>query len=544
MVTLTLAFRDKVKTSWKTAFISAVVIGLLVHLYKFTNNFPNHDALYNYYSNQNMVGSGRWFLMIACGFSSYFDLPWITGLFAVLYAALTAVIIVIVFEIENPCTIIISSGLLVSFPAVTETMFFEYTADGYMMAMLFSCLAVLLSRIEIMDNRWCVMLSAVLICLSCAIYQAYVSFALVMAICYFVMELLQNRYERKAYVKWIGIQACVYAVGLVLYYICWIIAMRLQECKPTSYLGIAEIGQINLDTMFSAAKKAIVSLYFFLFEHDFVEHGFTLYGFLSFLSVLLLVIGLIIAVRKSRIYKRSFELILLVCAITVIPFVLYLWMFTSPGVVYGTRMLQAVVLLFIAASVLIEKWSGAKMTDLASLIFVAVIINNAIMANICYGQMERCYERSYANAIELSTRIHLEDNGKAESVVFIGRLKGWYTEEEQNDPSILGLVGPLKKQIRYSYVYGNELTALFLSQYTDFNLSFYLDEGVVCPAFEFLNLDTLSSGNDVLYTPIKGENEGNKWYGYDEIQELGVWPANDSVQLIGDTIFVKLSDVE
>ena len=63
-------YENKVKKSWKTAFYSAFFIGLLVHIYKFTNLLPNADALYNFYSNQNMTASGRWFLSIACGFSS------------------------------------------------------------------------------------------------------------------------------------------------------------------------------------------------------------------------------------------------------------------------------------------------------------------------------------------------------------------------------------------------------------------------------------------------------------------------------------------
>ena len=68
-------YREKIKNTWKIAFYSAFFIGLLVHIYKFTNLLPNHDSLYNFYSSQNMVASGRWFLSIACSLGSYFDLP-------------------------------------------------------------------------------------------------------------------------------------------------------------------------------------------------------------------------------------------------------------------------------------------------------------------------------------------------------------------------------------------------------------------------------------------------------------------------------------
>lgn len=75
-------YHTKIKREWKMAFAVAFFCGLLIHIYKFTNTLPGHDSLFNVYSSQNMVKSGRWFLAIACGFSSYFDLPWIDGLFS------------------------------------------------------------------------------------------------------------------------------------------------------------------------------------------------------------------------------------------------------------------------------------------------------------------------------------------------------------------------------------------------------------------------------------------------------------------------------
>lgn len=32
-------YKDRIKRSWKTIFISTFIIGLFVHIYKFTNNF-------------------------------------------------------------------------------------------------------------------------------------------------------------------------------------------------------------------------------------------------------------------------------------------------------------------------------------------------------------------------------------------------------------------------------------------------------------------------------------------------------------------------
>ena len=115
----------------KRAFVTAFVFTLLVHLYKFTNTLPNHDGMYNVYTSQNMIGSGRWALKYACGLSSYYDLPWVIGLFCCLYIALTAMIIVRLFRVKNPVVSFLCGGFLASSPATIETIFFEFTADGY-----------------------------------------------------------------------------------------------------------------------------------------------------------------------------------------------------------------------------------------------------------------------------------------------------------------------------------------------------------------------------------------------------------------------------
>ena len=151
---LVVFYREKVKPSWKTAFWSAFVLGLLVHIYKFTNMLPNWDGMHNFYNSQNMVATGRWFLPVACSFSSWYDLPWLNGLLSLVYIGITAAMVAEVFHMENPCLVILSSGLLVSFPAITATMAYEYTADGYMLAMVLASLSVCLTRINVLGGGY------------------------------------------------------------------------------------------------------------------------------------------------------------------------------------------------------------------------------------------------------------------------------------------------------------------------------------------------------------------------------------------------------
>ena len=140
--------QTKLRKEHKIAFISTFTISMLIHLYKFANTLPNHDSVYNYYSDQNVLGSGRWALSWACGISSYWDLPWVNGLLSCVFIALTVVVIVALFKLKNPVLIGLIGALLAASPATTETFFFLFTADGYMIAMFLAASSVYLSRIE------------------------------------------------------------------------------------------------------------------------------------------------------------------------------------------------------------------------------------------------------------------------------------------------------------------------------------------------------------------------------------------------------------
>ena len=88
-----------------------------------------------------MVTSGRWFLTVACGISSYFDLKWVNGVLSLLYLALSAVVLVKFFEVKSKIVMGIISALLVTFPAVCATFAYMYTADGYFLALWFAFLS-------------------------------------------------------------------------------------------------------------------------------------------------------------------------------------------------------------------------------------------------------------------------------------------------------------------------------------------------------------------------------------------------------------------
>ncbi|MBQ4145713.1 MAG: glucosyltransferase domain-containing protein, partial [Clostridia bacterium] len=156
---------------WKVCFLAAVLIGMLAHLYKITNWLPNWDSLVFRYHSQNMIALGRWFLPVVCSFSSFYDLPFLNGITAIIFHALGAVCILRIFNIKKKITAGLIGGIVVSVPTVTSVMMYNYVADGYSIAFFISVLAAYYMTKE----KPAYLLSAVFVALSAGIYQAYIT---------------------------------------------------------------------------------------------------------------------------------------------------------------------------------------------------------------------------------------------------------------------------------------------------------------------------------------------------------------------------------
>lgn len=531
-------YREKVKKEWKIAFFSGFWLGLLVHIYKFTNLLPNADALYNFFSSQNMVASGRWLLSVACGFSSRFDLPWVNGVLSLVFMGLTCAMLTEVFRMKNPVLILLSSGLTVSFPAITATMAYEFTADGYMLSMALAALSVCLSRMEYIGKaHWKkLVLSGLCICLSCGIYQAYVSYAFVLAVCYFVTQLLENRQEEKHYWRWIGAQVLIYGGALAGYYLIWKLCLHLQGFAASSYQGIDRVGIMGIGDILTAMKKIISDFVRFFLEWNILDHGVTVYSVLNILFLLFFGAGLLWAGWKREIGKKKSHLVLLVLCVLAMPVGCYVWYLTSPDVIYHALMLQSVSLLYILAAVLLDRWASGRWANLALAVLAAVVVNNSVTANMYYNYMDQSFRKTQATAVELSTRIHLLDDGSVKYVALYGGLDQW-GQEDHFDPEGLRQLGGWKVLSK------NILSPMFLSLYTDFDLSYYRMNGVEYPLVE-LDPNAPAPRDWEFRFPVLPAEEAALLAGTEAVQQMPVWPARDSVQVIGDTVVVKLSEMD
>ena len=501
-------YQTKLRKEYKIAFISTFFIAMLIHLYKFANTLPNHDSVYNYYSDQNVLGSGRWALSWACGISSYWDLPWINGLLSCVFIALTVVVILALFKLKNPVLIGLTGALLSASPATTETFFFLFTADGYMIAMFLAALAVYFSRIE-ETRKSRLLLSGICICISCGIYQAYVSFSLLLAVCYFIDALLQNNHSKQNCFKWILRQSIIYIASLAAYYVIWKLCMHFSGTVANDYQGISEVGKISTGLLVRGLLNSIKTTSLYFLQWDVLAHGFTLYSILSILFLILMAVGLLISCFKSSVWKRKRAVTLLaLCLIAIMPFAC-IWHFTSDHVGYRAMMLQSLTLLYVLTAVLYERWAKPITKNAVCLFLILIVFNNSLMANISYFYMNLCYERTYAEGVEMMAEIHdLQDEYEFDKIAVVGtrifEVQHNNIDPETGNIQITGKIHMLSGLLEKTLLYDSDHTTKYLQA------TFGLE-------LEVLNH---TQRNELLDT--------------DEVQNMGCWPRGNSITVIDD----------
>lgn len=419
-------YKNNIKRTWKTAFFSAFFLFLLVHLYKITNTLPNHDSYFNVYTDQDMTRSGRWFLQFACGISSYHDLDWVIGLLCACWLGLTNAVLTELFDLKNPFVIGLTGAILAACPSTTETLFFGFTADGYLLGLALAALSACLTcRAKTWRHN---VLGGICLCLCCAIYQSCVSFAVVLCICWLVMELLEDRITLKNAWRWIGRHVLVYILALAAYYLIWKAALVFNGEEAVSYQGIDQVGlgSLQIGTMLNSLIQSVMNLLFFFVEWNILEHPITLYGVLNILFLLCFAGIVIAAVVKSGILRRPGSLVLMLIALIASVPMISIWCFLSAGVQYRPMMLHSAVLYYILAVLLFDRWTDARRSTAFGLAMCVMVFNFAIMANISYNYLNYCKQQTYYEGIQMMVlvdEIGDEYGEQVEGIAFAGSRK-------------------------------------------------------------------------------------------------------------------------
>lgn len=434
----------------KTAFLSTFLIGFFCHLFIITNSLYNHDDIRYLYVTFDKPELGRWLLTYVAGISSYFSLPVVNGILALIYAGIASMVIVRMFDMKNKAAIILMSGLLITFPSVATIYSFMFAIDPF----LFSCLLGTLAAYFVTrtQRRYGWLTGAVLLCCSVGIYQAYLSFTLLLMLLFAVLMLLQpEKYDDRTIKAMIVRYLLMLSLGMGAYYIGMIATLKLKHTQLSSYQGIDDSSVPGL----SEIRTRIITVF-----RDFVDFfrpgqvlAFNSWMRIALLvTVVLLLFFFFVFYLRQRLYTNAMRTALLLLCLICIPLSANVFYLISSGVTIHMLMRHGWCLLFIAVLIFYEKTAPYLALNRQKLLewicilsSLLVVWNYILLTNIAYFNMNFRYEKTYALCLNIMDKIEQsEDYDSHRPIAFIGNYSKTYKMEAVKDllDPMVGMSGP------------------------------------------------------------------------------------------------------
>ena len=173
--------------------------------------------------------------------------------------------------------------------------------------------------------------------------------------------------------------------------------------------------------------------------------------------------------------------------------------------------MHSVSLLYILAIVLFDKWACKRTSTAFGLLIALICFNCSVMANISYFYLDKCYERSNymgSQMMERIVQVQEEYGEEIESIAFVGNRAyevALINSAQGNRIPLLGSV------IETDFLYDHTHAYLFVRNTYDMDLA-------SASYKELLALEDTAA-----------------------VQNMDIWPAENSVEIIDGVLVIKLS---
>lgn len=501
--------KKNVPLPWKVCFLSALILGLVAHAYKLTNWLPNWDSLVFRYDPQNMIAIGRWFLPVVCTPSSFYDLPWLTGLLSLVLHGLGAVCICRMFRVQKSTTAALVGAAVITFPTVTSVLMYNYVADGYACAFLLSCMAAMF----LVEEKPKHIAAVLCITLSAGIYQAYVTVTVMLLLCHLILDAMnQDTKAGRLITKSLRFLA-VGVIGMVLYYAVLMILLKVTDTALLDYQGVSTALSVSGMNILAAlyTVKCSFTEYFFDFSN-----GVTVFGAINVLIFAVTVALYLADVIRQR--TSPVKLVLIAVYAVLLPIGASVLAFINSGVDYHNLMKMGFLVFYLflilqyeKSDFKIPKFNAAKAWAILGIVALYVF-NNVIIANVSYHKLNMAYEKSYGTLVRIADRIEqTEGSDECDRILVLGALENSEAYSANIPPDMTGTTDGFILRADDEIV-GQSVLCSALNDYCGTNYQF-----------------------------ISGEEKKAL---LERIQEesLGIWPDADSVVVVDHVIIIRLGN--
>ena len=499
--------KESVPRTWKSCFAAAMIFGLIAHIYKLTSWLPNWDSLVFRYDPQNMVAMGRWFLPVVCAPSSFYDLPWLAGLLALIFHALGAVCICKIFDVRKTVTAVLIGASVITFPTVTSVLTYNYVADGYAIAFFLSCVAAAL----LVGERPRYLVSVICIALSVGIYQAYITVTIMLLLCYLILEAIrEDTKAASVLVKSLKILLSG-ACGMALYYLLMTLILKITGTELLEYQGISDAMTFKGISVLGILYTIKTSFTEYFFDFSGGISAFTLINCVIFVITAVLYVADIIRHRTSPV-----KLLLIAFFVIMLPIGASVLAIINSSVDYHNLMKMGffVFYLFFILQYEARDLKSVRLNSARAWAVLAItsvmVFSNTVIANVSYHKLNMAYEKSYGVLVRIADRIE--------------------QTEGANDCTRILVLGALEGSEAYSAVLPPDMTGT-------------TDGYILRADDEIVNQSVLCSAlNDYCgksYNFVQGDEKEALLAALD-VDGIGIWPSSGSVTVYDNVVVIRL----
>lgn len=496
----------------RSAFLAAVICGLLAHGMALFNKLSWHDDLYYLFDVGATVSSGRWTLHLLYWLENlfyqdgHFSLPLFNGIIAIACIGAAAGLLIRLLGIRSKTLSALLGALMVSFPVMTGLFTYVFTIHYYMIAML----GMTVSGLLLCRGRrlWHRALAIPVGAAAMGIYQAFLPMTLGIILLDGIKSISEGKKSPGAFWKEKGIQALCLAGMMLLYFA----ANRLLQRR----LGLgSEITYPGMEGMSSASPLDYLGRIgrayreFFLPERRtdwdmYPLRVYTLYQVMLAGDVLL---SLLLVIRTAR--KGWAEAVYLMLLLGLVPLG-FNFIFVMADHVHGlmtyAQTLQFALLIWLLKEADFRRIGMRRAASAAAAVVLGMTGALYVrLANQCYLKIQLEQQEAISFFTTLITQIKSSEDYCADRpVLFLNEL-------EIADPTVTHI---------------RELDSIRTLSY-EFN------------TLEYLNQYTWARFMEIWcgFTPVY--YEGPDLSGLPEVQRMPHYPDAGSVQVVGDVLVVN-----
>ncbi len=504
------------KENFLSCIISTFIIGLIAHAYMYFSDSFSHDSLNEFLGDPIWkIQLGRFFVplyeIITC---SNITLPWLTGLYTLLWISFSVFFTVKLFDIKNKFLIVLISGLYATnLTVIATTATYIHDLDGNMFALFMSVLAVYLwHRFKIGY-----LLSSLCVFVLLGLYQSYISVFITLVIIFLVINLLNKENFKCSIIM--GLKSILaIIIGSVLYLLVYKLIFVFTNIPTVeSYNSLSAMQSLSLgDIIQETLYTYVYTCGWFLIPTN---------SFRLPLNFIATVIATVVAscVICSKIFGEDMaikEKVLTLFLILIMPIGMNVSRILSGGQSHDL-MRYAACLPFLMILLVVYNFESPKFRKnreanshslplakiVCSVFILIVLFNNIVLANKVYikKDLEQDAALSYfTRVVAKMDELEGYDN-KTTPVVFIGM-------PEHFKSNMSGFDNNYMLGVTYSYVPGAALPS-FYKQYFMYKLQY-----------------PIVTVDNTAYEKMK------------TVKNMPVFPDEGSLLMINDVLVVKLGE--